>query len=200
VPKLDWQACGTAADVTCTTAVAELNKRYDVIGTDPCGVGQSKPSIDCKVHQETDGIHSQPFPTPDNLDPPALVAKDQRYIGRCVALNHDIPPHVSTANVARDIDLLRQALGEDKIAYFGFSYGTFLGSTYASLFATHYSRMVLDGPVDADSYINQPLDDLSEQSTGFERALGHCFEACAINQTACSGFGTEFGGVDQRDA
>jgi pimeloyl-ACP methyl ester carboxylesterase len=57
---------------------------------------------------------------------------------------------VSTANVARDIDLIRKGLGEDKIAYFGYSYGTFLGATYASMFPTHYSSLVLDGPVDAN--------------------------------------------------
>ena len=135
------------------------------------------------------GIYSQPFTTPDNLNPRALVTKDLRYIARCAALNRQILPHVSTANVARDIDLLRQALGGSKITYFGYSYGTFLGSTYASLFPHNYRAMVLDGPVDADSYINDPLATLSAQSGGFERALGHFFEACAADVAACRGFG-----------
>ena len=112
---------------------------------DPRGVGQSEPAIDCKANQETQGIYSQPFPTPDNVN---LRRSSPRTCAtrRCGELNRKILPHVSTANVARDIDLLRQGLGEDKIAYFGYSYGTFLGATYASLFPRNYSRMVLDGP------------------------------------------------------
>jgi len=251
VPALNWQACGEAPNVSCTTArvpldydrprgqgielflakspatdpahrigslfinfggpggttadtfeaagaqvFPALNKRFDIIAMDPRGVGQSRPSIDCKVNQETDGIYSQPFPTPDNLNPRALISKDLHYIGRCAALNRQILSHVSTANVARDIDLLRRALGESRITYFGYSYGTFLGSTYASLFPHNYRAMVLDGPVDADSYINDPLSTLSAQSGGFERALGHFFEACAANVAACRGFGSG----DPRDA
>ncbi|HKP19079.1 MAG TPA: alpha/beta hydrolase [Gaiellaceae bacterium] len=96
--------------------------------------------------------------------------------------------YLSTANVARDMDQIRAAMGDSKLNYFGFSYGTFLGSTYASLFPNHYRAMVLDGPVDADAYANRPTDNLREQSAGFERALGRFFQACAANQTAC-GFG-----------
>ena len=189
---------GTAADrfeALGASYLPGLNKRYDIIAMDPRGVGQSSPSIDCKANQETQGIYSQPFTTPDNLDVGALIHKDRDYISQCIALNRQILPWVSTANVARDIDLLRRALGEDKITYFGYSYGTFLGATYASMFPHNYRRMVLDGPVDADSYINEPLDDLAEQSTGFERAIGHFFEACARDQAACRGFG----GTDPRD-
>jgi pimeloyl-ACP methyl ester carboxylesterase len=166
-----------------------LNQRYDIIGMDPRGVGQSQPSIDCKANQETEGIYSQPFTTPDNLDPKALVSKDLKYIGECVSLNKTILAHASTANVARDMDLLRKSLGEAKLNYLGYSYGTFLGATYASLFPKNYNRMVLDGPVDATDYINDPLADLSAQTGGFERAIARFFQACAVDQVACSGFG-----------
>jgi pimeloyl-ACP methyl ester carboxylesterase len=173
-----------------------LNTRYDIIGMDPRGVGQSEPSIDCKVNQETQGIYGKPFTTPDNLNKNAQIQHDLRYDTRCIALNKEILPHVSTANVARDLDLLRQAVGDRKLTYFGFSYGTFLGATYASMFPHNYGRMVLDGPVDADAYINEPLDDLSAQSDGFERAIGRFLQACAVDQAACS----NFGGTDPWDA
>ncbi len=185
---------GTTADILEAFGAdlfPALNTRYDIIGMDPRGVGQSEPSIDCKVNQETEGIYSVPFPTPLNLDVPGLVAKDQRYVDRCVALNRAILPHVSTANVARDIDLLRRALDERKITYFGYSYGTLLGATYASLFPRRYRAMVLDGPVDATDYINDPTADLSAQSDGFERALARFFQACAVHQDVCQGFGGE---------
>jgi pimeloyl-ACP methyl ester carboxylesterase len=163
---------------------------------DPRGTGQSEPSIDCKVNQETSGLYSEPFQTPFNVNAGQLIAKDQRYISRCVALNATILAHASTANVARDMDLLRDALGERKLNYFGFSYGTFLGATYASLFPRNYRAMVLDGPVDANHYINDPMQGLAEQTSGFERARGRFFQACAADQTACLGFG----GKDPWDA
>ena len=163
-----------------------LNQRFDIIGFDPRGVGQSTPSIDCKADQEKQGIYSQPFTTPFNVDRNALVAKDESYIHACEQQNGNILSHVSTANVARDMDAIRGLLGETKLNYFGYSYGTFLGATYASLFPDRYRAMVLDGPIDATAYINQPWRDLAEQTAGFERALGRFFQACAGNQDACS--------------
>jgi alpha/beta hydrolase fold len=111
---------------------AALNERFDIVAFDPRGVGHSSPSIDCKVNQETQGLYSQPFQTPFNVDPRGLLLKDLRYVQRCQALNGDILAHVSTADVARDMDVLRKAVGDDKLSYLGFSYGTFLGATYAS--------------------------------------------------------------------
>lgn len=166
-----------------------LNARYDIIAMDPRGTGESNPTIDCKANQETEGIYSKPVPTPDTLKVPDLIAKDLGYIKKCLQNNGKFLTHVSTGNVARDIDLIRQALGESKIAYFGYSYGTFLGATYASMFPQSYSSLVLDGPVDADAYIHDPLRDLSAQTGGFERALNRFFQACAVDQVACSHFG-----------
>jgi pimeloyl-ACP methyl ester carboxylesterase len=166
-----------------------LNERFDIVAMDPRGVGQSRPAIDCKANQETEGLYAQPFPTPATLDVPALIAHDTRYAERCQALNRDVLPFVSTENAARDIDLVRQGLGEERITYFGFSYGTFLGATYASLFPDGYRAMVLDGPVDATAYATDPLRSLSAQSSGLERALGRFLQACARDQAACRGFG-----------
>ena len=87
------------------------------------------------------------------------------------------------------MDLVRSKLGDRKLNYLGFSYGTFVGATYASLFPNRYRAMVLDGPLDANGYINRPMQGLREQSAGFERALGRFFQACAADQGACLGFG-----------
>ncbi len=170
---------------------AALTDRFDIVAMDPRGVGQSTPSIDCRVNQETEGIYSSPFTTPFNLDVPSLLAKQRSYVDRCVDLNGAILRHVSTANVARDLDRIRAALGERKISFLGFSYGTFLGATYASLFPQHYRAMVLDGPVDATYYINRPLQSLAEQTAGFELGFSRFMQACARDQDACSGFGGE---------
>jgi pimeloyl-ACP methyl ester carboxylesterase len=185
---------GTAVDTTQAIGkdlFGAVNDHFDLVAFDPRGVGQSSPSIDCKANQETDGIYSKPLTTPENLDVAALLAKDKAYIQRCVSLNKDILPYVSTANVARDMDGIRAAMGDRKLNYFGFSYGTFIGATYASLFPDNYRSMVLDGPVDANSYINNPSAGLREQSAGFEVALGRFFQACAAFQSFCN-----FGGTD----
>jgi pimeloyl-ACP methyl ester carboxylesterase len=183
---------GTAVDYLQAVGASglwhALNQRFDIIGFDPRGVGQSTPTIDCKANQETEGIYSQPFYTPLDIDATALLRKDLNYIGKCLR-NGPILRHVSTANVARDMDQIRAGLGERKLNYFGYSYGTFLGATYASLFPHRYRAMVLDGPIDATNYINKPYQDLQEQTQGFERARARFFQACASNQAACSNFG-----------
>src|SRR3954469_11385532 len=166
-----------------------LNERFDIVGFDPRGVGQSEPSIDCHANQLREGVYSQPFATPENLDRDAFVAKVRGYINKCTNANAGILPYASTANVARDMDVLRDAVGDARLNYLGFSYGTFLGATYAALFPQQYRSLVLDGALDADEYINRPLDSLSEQSAGFERALSRFLAACTLNQTACLGFG-----------
>jgi pimeloyl-ACP methyl ester carboxylesterase len=166
-----------------------LNQRFDIIGFDPRGVGQSTPAIDCQADEETEGIYSVPVPTPLDIDEDAYVDKAQSYVDACLANNGAILEHVSTANVARDMDALRAALGEEQLSYLGYSYGTFLGATYASLFPDRYRAMTLDGPVEAAEYVNDPLSNLAAQTAAFEVALGRFFEACAIDQAACSDFG-----------
>jgi pimeloyl-ACP methyl ester carboxylesterase len=168
---------------------AALNERFDIVGFDPRGVGQSTPAIDCRVNQETVGIYSEPVPTPLNIDVDAYVAKAQSYVDSCLANSGPILSHVSTANVARDMDALRAAVGDQRLTYFGFSYGTFLGATYASLFPDRFRALVLDGPVDADAYINDPMTEIADQTAAFEIALARFEEACARDQVACAGFG-----------
>jgi pimeloyl-ACP methyl ester carboxylesterase len=170
---------------------ASLNDRFDIVGFDPRGVGQSVPAIDCMIDQETLGLYAQPFTTPENLDVSALVARSQLYGQRCLDLNPGILPHVATANVARDLNLLRAAVGDRKLTYLGFSYGTYLGATYARLFPHRFRALVLDGAVNPDMYANDPTGALLAQNGGFERALGRFFQACAAHQDVC-----QFGGDD----
>jgi pimeloyl-ACP methyl ester carboxylesterase len=184
---------------------SHLNTRFDIVGFDPRGVGQSSSAVDCHVNQETEGLFAQPFTTPENLDLGALVTRDRAYITKCLTLNAAILPYLSTANVARDLDTLRQAVGDDKLSYLGFSYGTFLGATYAAMFPHNYRALALDGALDADQYINDPLDNTRAQTAAFERAIGRFLQTCALHVDVCSlGNGDPWTGlddlIDQADA
>jgi pimeloyl-ACP methyl ester carboxylesterase len=175
-------------------AFRTLSERFDLIAIDPRGVGRSEAAIDCRVDQETEGLYANPFLKPSNLDVSFWMARAERYVDACVQENLDVSRLVSTANVARDMDLVRAALGEERLSSLGLSYGSFLGATYAALFPQSYRALVLDGALDADQYINRPSEGLREQSAAFEVALGRFFQACEDDADACSGFG----GADPR--
>jgi pimeloyl-ACP methyl ester carboxylesterase len=173
-----------------------VNDHFDIVGVDPRGVTETQPSVDCHANQETQGIYSEPFTTPFNLDKNALIAKDRQYIQQCIDQNGtNVLRYLSTENTARDMNRVRAAMGDSRLNYFGFSYGTYLGSTYATLFPNRYRAMVLDGPLDLNAYANLPMENLREQSDGFEHALARFFQACAAHQDIC-----QFGGDDPQDA
>lgn len=169
---------------------ASLNDRFDIVGFDPRGTGESEDPIDCQVNQETVGAYRQPFTTPENLDVAAWVNVNRRYVRNCVRLNdwRDLS-HATTGNAARDMNFLRAGVGDRRLSYLGFSYGTAIGATYATLFPKRHRALVLDGAFDVDKYMNKPLLSLREQSSGFEKGLGRYLQACAADQVACLGFG-----------
>lgn len=153
--------------------------RFDLVGMDPRGTGASRPVLSCRVDQERTGLYRHPFRTPATYDRDAALGAARSYAERCAARNARLAPHVSTANVARDMDAVRAALGVAKVTYFGFSYGTLLGATYAALFPDHLRAAVLDGPVDPGTYLGDPIGDLQRQTAGFEDALSRYFAACS---------------------
>ncbi|HKO93074.1 MAG TPA: alpha/beta hydrolase [Polyangiaceae bacterium] len=179
--------------------LAPLNERFDLVGFDPRGTGQTEGAFDCQIDQATLGLYAKPFATPDGPGADVLVRRARAYIDACLERDMSVLPYASTADAARDMDLLRSALGEPRLSYLGFSYGTFLGATYASLFPTRYRALVLDGAVDADQFIQRPSDFGAAQAAGFELALDRFFQACAANQAACFGFGgaDPWGAYDQ---
>ena len=177
-----------------SSAFSALNRRFDLVGVDPRGVGGSDPTVRCLSDAEAKTQFSAPFFRPETLDVPALRAWAAGWVDRCVARNPRILPYLSTANAARDLESLRAAVGDPKLTYLGFSYGTLLGATYASLFPRRVRALALDGPVDPDLWMNRPLEATREQVAGFERELQRFFVACA-RRTWCT-----FGGGDPERA
>lgn len=174
------------------TAVATDNvlNRFNLVGFDPRGVAQSTP-IDC-IDDATLDEYVNVDGTPDDAaEVTELQDQIEIYTSGCETNSGDMLPHLGTENVARDLDILRAALGDSELTYLGKSYGTFIGSVYADLFPDRVGRMVLDGAVDpalaSDEYA-------LGQAEGFERALDGFISWCV--DEACS-LGADEGAVRQ---
>jgi pimeloyl-ACP methyl ester carboxylesterase len=139
---------------------------YDVVGFDPRGVGRSAP-IDCLTDAQLDTFLGSD-PTPDDPAEQQEFAATARGLAQaCGNTAGPLLAHVSTQDAARDLDVLRAALGEEQLTYLGKSYGTYLGTVYAELFPAQVGRMVLDGVVAPDL---TPEEVNLGQAKGFERA------------------------------
>jgi pimeloyl-ACP methyl ester carboxylesterase len=119
---------------------------YDWIGFDPRGVGQSAPAVSCDPNY---GGYDRPRYEPSTTEiRDAWFARTNAYTTACAEKNGPILDHLTTRDVAKDLDQIRIALGQKRINYYGFSYGTYLGQVYSSLFPSHVRRMIFDGTVD----------------------------------------------------
>jgi pimeloyl-ACP methyl ester carboxylesterase len=125
---------------------ADVLSRYDVIGMDPRGVGLSSP-ISCGVAVDTPLDLLLPYPAPDGSIA-RNIAFARSFAAGCARHSGDLLPFVTTANTARDMDLIRTALGEERLSFFGGSYGTYLGAVYATLFPERTDRIVVDSAID----------------------------------------------------
>ncbi|MDP4511600.1 alpha/beta hydrolase [Nonomuraea sp. G32] len=130
------------------TLPAKVSERYDIVGFDPRGVGGSEPSLHC-VDPEVYYKAPRPDAVPRTLsEERALLGRASDYATRCGNFWSWLLPHLTTENSARDMDTIRAALGEEKISYLGYSYGTYLGAVYATLFPHRVKRLVMDSIVD----------------------------------------------------
>ena len=158
-----------------------LLRGFDIVGFDPRGTGDSSP-VDCLSDSDLDDYIGSD-PDPDDAAEAAEFAGQVRALGAgCVELSGDLVEHVSTVEAARDMDVLRSALGDETLTYFGASYGTKLGATYAELFPERVGRFVLDGAVDV-SLDTRRLT--LEQAAGFETALRAYVANCVETTDGC---------------
>ncbi|MCG5214247.1 alpha/beta hydrolase [Streptosporangium sp. KLBMP 9127] len=159
-----------------------LNTRYDLVSFDPRGVGRSAP-VTCLDDRQMDAAQ-QTESSPDNAEELAAFDQEQKaYMAACQAKSGNILPHVGTLSAAKDLDRLRIALGDEKLNYFGISYGTWLGGNYAHQFPQNVGRAVLDGAVDT-KISNEELN--LQQAAAFEKALNQYSKNCvAQGAQAC---------------
>ena len=151
-----------------------LRDDFDIVGFDPRGTGQSDP-VDCVSDAELDSLTAAD-PDPDTAaEGQQLQQSYEAFFQGCMQHSDSLISHVTTVEAARDMDVLRAALGEAQLLYFGASYGTKLGATYADLFPDKVGRMVLDGAVD----LSIDSRELSlQQAGGFEVALRSYVQNC----------------------
>jgi pimeloyl-ACP methyl ester carboxylesterase len=154
----------------------DLLARFDVVGLDPRGTGGSI-RVDC-VEDDFDPYFAAPDITPDSpAEVDELRAASQAFVDECVERSGETLPYISTIDTAKDFDLLRRALGEEKITYFGGSYGSELGSVWVSLFPDTVRAAVLDGgssPVDWQT-------DAEQQVSALERTLQTALDQCSAD-------------------
>jgi pimeloyl-ACP methyl ester carboxylesterase len=139
---------------------------YDWIGFDPRGVGASKPAISC-IPGYFRGPRPPYVPTTDELEA-AWLERSEDYADACVEDAAELLPHMTTIDAARDMESIRVALDAPQINFFGFSYGTYLGQVYATLFPENVRRMVFDGVVDPTAVWYQAN---LNQDIAFERVI-----------------------------
>jgi pimeloyl-ACP methyl ester carboxylesterase len=157
----------------------EIRQRFDLVGFDPRGIGSSTPAVRCNSDAEADAERADP-----QVDySPAGVARiednEKRFVQRCVdRMGKEFLANVGTASVAKDLDAMRAALGDDKLTYLGYSYGTLIGSAYAEAFPDKVRAMILDGAVDPDA---DPIQADVSQAAGFQKAFDDYAEDCAKN-------------------
>jgi pimeloyl-ACP methyl ester carboxylesterase len=131
---------------------AEVRARFDLVGFDPRGVARSTP-LQCFDTTEEAVAVLAPFPFPvTRQEERVWIRSDRAYASACARRGGPIMDHMSTANVARDMDLLRRAVGDQKTTFVGYSYGSAIGSTYANMFPDKVRAVVIDGVIDPVSY------------------------------------------------
>lgn len=155
---------------------ADLIENYDVIGFDPRGVGAST-AVSCFDAAQMDdylyGIPAAPRGTPEWEA--ELLESHKKFAEACDANSGGILPYITTINAAHDMDLIRGVLGDKQLNYLGYSYGTFLGATYAKLYPEKAGRLVLDGAIDPAV---PGLEVGATQALGFESALRAYMQNC----------------------
>ncbi|CAL9456935.1 Carboxylesterase A [Streptomyces sp. enrichment culture] len=159
---------GVSTMPSYASLTSSLHERYDLVSWDPRGVAASE-GIRCRDDKEIQAAESTVDATPDTAAEEQAYLKDAAdFAEGCERTAGKLMAHVSTTDTARDMDLMRQVLGDDKLHYFGISYGTELGGVYAHLFPEKVGRVVLDAVVDPTA---DTIGHAEHQTRGFQRAL-----------------------------
>ena len=159
------------------TLPKRVRERFDLVGFDPRGVGSSRPAIWCNSDADNDRLRAEPEVDYSPAGVAHIEDETKQFVGRCVdKMGKNFLANVGTVNVARDLDAIRAALGDDKLTYLGYSYGTRIGSAYAEAYPEKVRAMILDGAVDPNA---DPIEADLRQAKGFQDAFNDYAADCA---------------------
>ena len=167
----------------------DLNKEFDLVGFDPRGTGASEPIVKCQTDAERDASRARVYRTRTKAEVDAANADVKQIARHCVERSGaeqgidgaTFLANIGTRDVARDMDVLRAAVGDEKLTFFGGSYGTRLGTVYAEQFPANVRAMILDGAVAPDA---DPVAEQIGQAKGFQSAFDD-FAAWCAGQDVC---------------
>src|SRR6185503_7257316 len=172
----------------------EVRARFDLIGFDPRGIARST-ALRCFGNPRQWAPYFTPFAFPITLEQADIWEAADRYLDdACAQRGTKIIDHMSTAETARDLDLLRQAVGDEMLTYAGYSYGTFLGVTYANLFPEKVRALVVDGVLDPIAWTTGnpgegdtiPFSTRLRSDKGAMDTLNEFFRLCDENPATCA--------------
>ena len=172
----------------------EVRARFDLVGFDPRGINRSR-QLRCFRSPSQWGPFFTPFAFPMTAaEERQRQAADLFLVDACARRGGAILDHMATADAARDMDVLRQALGDDKLSYAGYSYGTYLGVTYANLFPDHFRALVVDGVLDPVAWATGtpttsvlPFSTRLRSDAGAQATLQEFFRLCdAAGRSGCA--------------
>ncbi|MBV9515731.1 MAG: alpha/beta hydrolase [Mycobacteriaceae bacterium] len=156
---------------------ATLRERFDLVGFDPRGVGLSKPEVWCNSDADNDRQRADPQVDYSPAGVAHIEQMTKEMVQRCIdKMGKEFLANVGTANVVKDLDMLRSALGDAKLTYLGYSYGTRIGSSYAEAYPQNVRAMVLDGAIDPNA---DPFEADIRQAEAFQKAFDDYAADCA---------------------
>lgn len=154
-----------------------IAEHFDLVGFDPRGVGYSTPQLRCRTDAEFDAWRREPMVDFSKAGVAEIEGLYRGLAAQCAErMGKAFLSGVGTAAAAKDMDVVRQALGDEKINYLGFSYGTELGTVYLQRFPDRVRAMVLDGAIDPEA---DPVASLIDQMAGFQVAFDDYAADCA---------------------
>jgi pimeloyl-ACP methyl ester carboxylesterase len=159
------------------TMPQSVRERFDLVGFDPRGVGLSKPALWCNSDEDNDRLRADPTVEYTDEGVEHIETQTKEFIDRCVdKMGKEFLANVGTQSVAKDLDAMREAVGDEKLTYLGYSYGTRIGATYAELFGDKVRAMILDGAVDPNA---DPVEADIRQAAAFQKAFDDYAADCA---------------------
>ena len=170
-----------AAASLVATLPGAVRERFDLVGFDPRGVGSSTPALWCNSDADNDRMRADPQVDYSPAGVAHIEKQTKEFVARCVAKNGDeFLANVGTASVVKDLDAIRVALGDEKLTYLGYSYGTRIGAMYAEEYPHNVRAMILDGAVDPDA---DPVEADIRQAAAFQQAFNDYAADCATAPT-----------------